>query len=245
MMRQFVQFHRSWDDQPALLHGNRHLHEDGSHGRSQLIRWNVELGEPGEDGLPSPSEFQSLARTEDAFVKAVEQDLDAIFVGVVTFDGMREYSFYCPPTERLERRMQALWKGQGWPTEVEVSDDPSWAHWEQVLCPTQAETRLFEDAVQLSELGEDPSGPPRCFEHRVLFVDGDGADAFIAALGAGGVAGQRCPAEQDADGGSLHPVIVRREDLLELRAVHSVSMGLSEAAQRFGGEYDGWRLAKV
>jgi hypothetical protein len=245
MIGRFIQFQRTWEGLPALLHGDRHLREHTDPAvRPRLLRWNVEIGEAGATELPSPTELESLARVEGPFLRSAEQDLDAVLAGVVTCDGMREYSFYCPPLANLEARAKALWKGQGWECSAEVEDDPEWQHWIQVLCPTAAEERLFEDLVQLTVLDRDPGGPPALLEHRLLFPDGEAARAFAEALRGPGLEAEAGPVVGDADGGELHPVLVRRIQRLHLAEVHGATRHLMELAESKGGAYDAWRLVE-
>jgi hypothetical protein len=92
----------------------------------------IPLHSPDKRGLPLPAELDELAEVEDLIVEKVAGQ--AVMVGAITTNSMREFVLYTDKAEWIEgfdHAMQAAVKGHR--VQVMAKTDPKWAVYSQFV----------------------------------------------------------------------------------------------------------------
>lgn len=89
-----------------------------------LVKWAFQ-GDPA--GLPSGADQAQMERFENRLVTAVELDLAAVLVAVITTGGVRTWALYGRSVKTFSDRLHAMPQEQAqYPIDVEARDDPRW-----------------------------------------------------------------------------------------------------------------------
>jgi hypothetical protein len=99
-----------------------------SHPHRLSITWAY--ADEGSGQLPDNQVAQEMERFEDHLVDAVEADAHAALVGVLTFDGARQWVFYTRDFSEFAQRLSRLpdYHGEPYPIELVTEKDPTWSY---------------------------------------------------------------------------------------------------------------------
>jgi uncharacterized protein (TIGR01619 family) len=222
-----------------------HLERAPDAERPWLVSVRVPLRAPRPDGLATNAEATELGQIEDALVRSLEAHCSAIFVGRMTWNGVRDLFFYCKRTEPLEQALGAALEGaQPRRLLTRKQSDAEWKHYLDVLYPGPLELRWMKDRRVVEALAEagDKSDIARPIDHHARFTVRASAEAWARAVRQMGfdVAIERD--EGTSEAWSAHAV---REDPSELAHVHDIAERLLGLAEENDGTYDGWGCAVV
>ena len=213
--------------------------------RQWLVSIRLPLAEPRADGLASNPEATALGMLEDGLVRSLDAHCGGLFVGRMTWNGVRDLFFYVKRVEPLEQALAAGLAGSP-PRRVMTrkQKDAEWRHYLDVLYPGPLEWQWIKDrriVEQLAEAGDD-SAIARPIDHHARFAARAAAEAWASAVREMGfeVAIERL--ETGDETWSAHAV---REDPSELSHVHDLVESLYGLAEEHGGTYDGWGCAVV
>ncbi len=213
--------------------------------RPHLLRVAYPLGAPGPDGQPTAAEGEALARVEDALSSAFGA-IGAAYAGRITLAGTRAHLFYlaegAPAADALAAAAPGL---TGYQVSAQGEADPGWQAWSTELAPPPRARRWMDDRREVEALARqgERTGEARPIDHQASFPTAEAREAFSAEAAALGftLAARR----DDAPPPAPFAVDLRRDDLLTLRHIHSVSWSLLELAARHGGGYDGWEPGEL
>jgi regulator of RNase E activity RraB len=213
--------------------------------RPWLLSIRLPLREPRADGLATNSEATRLGEIEDGLVRSLEAHCGAVFVGRMTWNGVRDLFFYAKRTNELEQALGAALSG----TEprrllTRKQNDPEWKHYLDVLYPGPLELQWMKDRRVVEALTEagDKHDIARPIDHHARFGVRAAAEAWARAVRTMGfdVAIERD--EGTSEAWSAHAV---REDPSELAHVHDIAERLLCLAEENDGTYDGWGCSVV
>jgi regulator of RNase E activity RraB len=213
--------------------------------RPWLVSIRIPLRDPRPDGLASNAEATSLGSLEDGLVRSIDASCGGVFVGRMTWNGVRDLFFYVKRTETLEQALGAGLTGTE-PRRVMTrkQKDAEWRHYLDVLYPGPLEWQWIKDRRLVESLAEsgDKSDIARPIDHHARFADRSEAEAWAIAVRQMGfeVAIERVEGSEEA--WSAHAV---REDPSELAHVHDIVERLYGLAEEHGGTYDGWGCSVV
>jgi regulator of RNase E activity RraB len=214
--------------------------------RPWLISVRVPLESPRPDGLTTNAEAAALGKLEDALVRALDAHCGALFVGRMTWNGVRDLFFYAENETGLEFALGDAMQGLSTPRRVmsRKQKDPEWRHYLDVLYPGPLEWQWMQDRRVVEKLAEsgDKGAIARPIDHHARFEQRDAAEAWARAVREMGfeVAIER--REGGAEAWNAHAV---REDPAELAHVHDIAVRLFGLAEENGGHYDGWGCSVV
>ncbi|MFO0683994.1 MAG: DUF695 domain-containing protein [Sandaracinus sp.] len=212
--------------------------------RPWLLSVRLPLREPRPDGLTTNAEASELGKLEDSLVRALDAHCGGVFVGRMTWNGVRDLFFYLQRTETLEQALAAGLSG-GTPRRLMTRKqrDPEWRHYLDVLYPGPLEWRWIEDRrlVETLAAAGDKSDIARPIEHLASFASREAAEAWALSVKQMGFEVEI--ERTDGDGRwSAHAV---REDRSELAHVHDIVERLYGLAEEQEGTYQGWECAVV
>lgn len=131
----------SFQDKPVIMRVRGHLKHLVGHWRyprRMTVKWTIEHEIAA--GLPSGGELERMTGFEERLLDALEDDVQAIAIAVVTFDGAREWIFYTSNLdESLDRINRTFANEPPYPIEVIYVEDPSWAEYVGILRNCNAE----------------------------------------------------------------------------------------------------------
>ena len=213
--------------------------------RPWLLSVRLPLDDPRSDGLATNAEATRLGEIEDGLVRSLGAHCGAVFVGRMTWNGVRDLFFYAKRTETLEQALSVGLAGAGLgsagPRRVMTrkQKDAEWRHYLDVLYPGPLEWQWIKDRRIVESLVEsgDKSDIARPIDHHARFDARAKAEAWASAVREMGfdVAIERLEGSEDA--WSAHAV---REDRAELAHVHDIVERLVGLAEENQGTYDGW-----
>jgi len=244
------------DESPALFRVDVGWLEEGP---DTTRRWWLCVQQPftstNEDGLGTAQALDHAAAFEDRLVPLVEKACSAIIVGTVTTDGTRTFCFYGKTKAGLEAAAAAAALGSK--VEVQVEDDPQWEQFEETLAPDESQFRYINDMTVIQQLVEngDTLTTPRDIEHLAVFPSAGARDKFGDWCKKNGfkVANaykvDDADRDSDDDGDDSDPLVFALEFVhrapADIDAITPMTTKATDAADDFGGCYDGWQSAIV
>jgi hypothetical protein len=172
------------DNKPASVFGNFGLAgEAPKQDKPWLLLVFVQLKFPNDDGLTTKEEADDLWKLEDALVSAVQQQLDAEFVGRITTDSRRDFFFYAPREQSLDVVVAGALAPLGYSFDSDARRDPDWRFYFDTLYPSPVDWNVILNRRVIKNLidnGDDLSQPRRV-HHYVFFTSPDDRSRFIAA----------------------------------------------------------------
>jgi len=217
-------------------------------GRPWLVRVAITLQEPDEHGLTSNEEFAAIEPLEEGIVEAIEQGLDAVHVGCMTYSGQRVVVFFSPTSEGIDVALAPVM--QEYPTyEIRSAyqEDAEWSFYFEILLPTPIEIQSMSNSAVLQGLLEagDTLEEERPVSHWAYFPSEQARAQFISVV-------QELEFEVDQEslseeGEPPHPFGVQfeRVDHVDQTSIDQVTIELFGLALTLQGTYDGWETIVV
>lgn len=232
------------DEKPAMTRTNLALFDLAPiESYCTRIQFAVYYMDASESGLPSAEENPKLWEIEDALNEAI-QGLDVIDVGLMKWDGRINFFLYAKETEEgleqiervLVRTMNDRFESYRW--RIWFDEDEDWDCYFETLYPNKYSMQEIENNKVLQALqseGDDLS-QERLIEHWAYFQSEGARDAFMIKV----QTEQFEPFTNQVfkEGDYRYQVGVARSDCPD--EIHKLTCFLLDAAEEFGGFYDGW-----
>lgn len=195
--------------------------------------------ETAPNGMPASAEVnQELYAIEERLAE-MARARGAILVGRLTVAGRRELFFYAASDVAKALVNHAGQAFGDLDFEPLVNEDREWALYLEFLYPEPLDWQRIQNqkVVQILLDGGDDLSRPRKIDHFAYFPDEAARVAFINALGDGfTIDGATLDGERELPFAlAFHSV-----GPADLTSIEKVTIPLSVAAQKVGGNYDGW-----
>lgn len=202
------------------------------------IRLHLNL--PRDDGLSSQAEYKQLIAIEDALEAALCSS-EVGYVGRCTSAGSRDFYFYISSPDSWSSHVdRAMSTFPAYQYQVITEPDAGWTTYTEFLFPGPRDRQRMENrhVCEALEKNGDKLVVAREIDHWSYFPSAEAAQAFIADVT---TAGFQVRASRVLDeGANRHVVCLWRSDVPSFDNIDSVTLPLFEAAERHGGDYDGW-----
>jgi len=201
---------------------------------------NIDLQQPGADGLHEVEENSDLNDFEDAFENVVIKKLKGKYVGRCTGKGKRALYAYLPTTtdakEILEKALAPCTK---YDPELNITFNSDWSYYFEGLFPNPEELRVIlnEQVLRSLEEGGDPLDSPREIDHWIYFPSEETMETFKKGVVKDGFTVR---AEGKEDGDLPYSIHIAREDSVDRDSIHDLILDLFRKAEDLDGDYDGW-----
>ena len=212
-----------------------------------LLEIHVPMHSPRPDGLRSAEELEQLGSLEDQLVEALDQEVEAIYVGRAVHDGTTSLYLYVPVAHRdaldgLPDSTRAM-LGDYEP-DWRVSDDPEWEQYLEFLAPDTYAVQTISNRRLLAELtkGGDALDQTRLVDHFAYFPSRVHADQAAAALRA---AGFTTDDVNEKEGGEAFSLQFHRDDRLSQDRPDEFVAEILDVILPLDGSYDGWGALHV
>lgn len=218
-----------------------------------LLSIRVEMAMKREDGLRDARELDALGALEDQFVEALEDKVDAIYIGRVVHDGNTTMFLYVPEAHRAA--LETLPDLTGAPAEPylpkwAVADDPQWEHYIGFMAPDDyaQQTIWNRRLLQIFEEKGDVLDVLREVDHMAYFPTKENAESAAEQLRAHGF---NCddlepPTKQEGTeeerGWALQ---FHRDDMLAGGRPDEFVAEIFGIIKPLEGSYDGWGATHV
>jgi regulator of RNase E activity RraB len=209
-----------------------------SHPHMAFVR--LYMNQPRPDGLSSKEEFDTLIEIE----KLLEKTLcggEVGYVGRNTSGGCRDFYFYVSTTDDWQSKVDgALSAFRNYRYEAGTREDAGWSTYMNFLLPSKVDRQRIENrrVCESLEQNGDKLTAERAIDHWSYFPTPEAAAAYLADVASEGFQVRSKP---NSDEGTLRfGARVWRLDVPSYTNIDDVTLPLFEAAERHGGEYDGW-----
>ena len=217
---------------------------EGSASLDTVVRVRTSLAEPGEHGLGSQQEVESLDELLKRGVRDVGETIRVAWVASQRMNGSAQWWLYASRAhvERLRTEVVRAFSPRA--VDVKSEPDPEWAAYRKLL-PTRKEERELQDyrVVEQLKAHGDPLDPVRDVRHYAYFSSAESAGSFARAVAGRGF---ECEVRPAADGTAGRVcVVASRDDAVQWPAITEITSQVESLAEHCGGEYDGWEAALV
>jgi hypothetical protein len=113
---------------PIFIRSNTGLKEIAGHPEYPFqVGVAIPLKETNEHGLPTPMEQKSLDSIEDQIFEKLAHDNEVLIATILTFPGVREFSFYAGNKELVKSRFEELKKSiDSHELQLNIQEDKDW-----------------------------------------------------------------------------------------------------------------------
>jgi len=116
--------------------------------RKWLVRVAILLQNPDEHGMTSNEEFAAIQPLEEAIVDTIQQRLDAVNVGCMTYNGQRMVIFYSPTSEGVDVALAPVIQAHTpYELKTHAQEDADWGFYFNILYPSPYENQSDRKSV--------------------------------------------------------------------------------------------------
>ena len=197
------------------------------------------MNKPREDGLSSEEEFDTLIQIEEALECAFSETTHTIYVGRVTWGGVRDFHFYTDDKDKFKKNVAgSMSTFSSHKFVIKAHPDPEWNVYLNLLYPSPNNLQIIKNrrvCDRLEKLG-DSLVEKRPIDHWVYFSDEVSAKSYKKHVQDVGFALRefRTPDTSCKD----YTIQFWRHD--SPSDINTVILPLFERAVELGGTYDGW-----
>jgi uncharacterized protein (TIGR01619 family) len=206
----------------------------------------VYMKSPREDGLSSRAEFEMLGAIEDQLTKMMTEKFDAVFCGRITTDGRREFYYYAPHSEQLERAVEdTLSQFKGYESNCGWKEDSNWTQYVEVLYPSEEDRRRMENRKVLDVLEQkgDTLARPRDVWHWIYFRTDADREHFLVAVTPLEYRLQSRPDSKNKE--YPNGICIVRFQSVKSPEIDDAVIELFRLAREYRGDYDGWETQVI
>ncbi|MEW4565166.1 DUF695 domain-containing protein [Bremerella sp. JC770] len=216
--------------------------------RTWLIRVAIVLHHPDEHGMTSNEEFAAIQPLEEAIVDAIQQRLDAVNVGCMTYKGQRVIAFYSPTSDGIDVALAPVIRVHDtYELKNHAQVDADWGFYFNVLYPSPYENQSMQNSSVLRNLVEhgDTLAQERPVSHWAYFPSDQARAQFNSAVQAKGFQIEENREREGEDQPNRFGIRIERVDHVDQASIDQVTIELYELAKSLDGDYDGWETMVV
>jgi regulator of RNase E activity RraB len=205
-----------------------------------IAKLRLHYKQPDDSGLPTRDEFDAVCAVEDRIQDFVD-DIGDGYVGRITTQGKRIFYVYTRRTEaEWETFLAQLTKDTGYRFDLAFKDDAAHDDYQADLYPTQDDWQVISDMDVIESLKRngDNQDAQHKIEHFAYFPDAAAARDFIAWAESDRFT--HVPEHSGPTDDGRYGVVLYHLGVTSQAQVSSHTIALRRAAEKFGGEYDGW-----
>lgn len=180
-------------------------------------------------------------RRYDRLTGALGQKFGAVFCGRITTDGRREFYYYAPLSEKLDRTVEDTFSQfPGYEFDCGCKENAAWTQYLEVLYPSEESRQWMENRKVLDVLERegDTLQAPRHVWHWIYFRCDADRELFVAAVTPLEYRLQSRPDRKDKE--YAKGVCIVRFQSVKWHEIDDAVIELFRLARTHRGEYDGW-----
>jgi len=209
--------------------------------RPLLLRIEIPLLKPKDNGLPQREESSRLYALEDKITAVLQAGENAVLAGMIWWNGLRRLYYYCKSSFDAAGTVESL--GSEFPPHqysIEIIEDPEWEVFLEELYPNGLGLQYIRDRHTVDTLKKngDVLTAPREVRHWSYFPSEISRAEFIARIEEKGFA--RMAVSRSEEDQLPFVVSFSRTDSVTFESVQGFTQDLWILADGLGGQYDGW-----
>lgn len=216
--------------------------------KTWLLRVSIALQTRDDYGMATEEEFAAIQPLEESIVEALEQGLDAVHVGCMTYDGQRVVVFYSPTFEGVDVALApVMQKHSTHELRSSYQEDAEWGFYFEILFPTPYEMQAMSNASVLHGLLDagDTLEEARLVSHWAYFPTEQARAQFISSAQERGFQIDEESLQAESDPPNPFGVQIDRVDHVDQASINEVTIELFDLADSLEGTYDGWETFVV
>ena len=207
--------------------------------KPNVVWVSINMQNPREDGLSSNEESELLYAIEDNVVNNITNQHNAIFVGRLTSDGLRQLYFYFGDTADYEKTIvQSMSKYPTYEFEFGSKKDEEWDGYLNFLYPLPSQYQMIMNRrviINLEKNGDNLT-KERMVDHWIYFETENDLQNYISEIEKQNF--KVISSEKNKD--NIYVLNVGRVDKVDFNSVNDYTLYLWELADKYNGSYDGW-----
>jgi uncharacterized protein (TIGR01619 family) len=215
-------------------------------GRPNRLRVDVAMNYPSENGLPLQQEFDSLNDIDEKLAGSLTNKIDAVYAGHLYCQGTMSLYYYIDEKAAFESPLkEAMSAFPGYTYEIKVDRDAEWKDYTDFLYPAPIQMQGIQNQKTVMHLitSGDKLEMRRPVDHLIYFKNEVDIETFLGAIKGKGF---EVVNKAKTDVGEHHwTLLLRRDDLVDLKSVDEYTLFLWQKAQDAHGDYDGWESSIV
>jgi uncharacterized protein (TIGR01619 family) len=210
------------------------------------VAWiSVTLNDPNPNGLSTESEMDQLNAIEESLVKFFAQTYKAMYVGRVTGDGKRVFSFYIKDKAIKEKSIQKVFATfPSYKMQYIVKEDQKWDGYNNFLYPDSRQIQCMQNVHVLENLkshGDDLTKERRV-DHWFYFKtknDADNVKKEVLKLN------YEIQKIENIDNYEPYIIVLQiyRTDHVDLESINAIVLQLFDLSEKYNANYDGWETS--
>jgi regulator of RNase E activity RraB len=197
----------------------------------------VPFKSPGENGMGTDEERNAIAEFQET--------LEGSLPGLAPFarvcgGGNIDLWFYTSEEDADELDAAAASACPGYEVETAYGDDEEWSQYQEMF-PTEEDISTYFDHLLIARLEElgDTLATERPVDHAIYVAEEKQAEALATAAARQGME----VSEKSKSDDGTYLVQLTIEHAIDIDTITEMRSRLTELAEEFGGEYDGWQTA--
>lgn len=214
-------------------------------GAEALVRVEVELQDPRDDGLTSSEEFADLRKLEQV-LEACAETHHGLYVGRITWNGLRIFYIYAADPEPLMEALAETVRGvDDYTCVISCEADPDFETYTDTLYPTKVDWQTIQNRRVLEALEQrgDDCTALRRIDHWFYFDDEENRRSFRDVLEHRGY--HVADESMTGDDPPRYGLRVWHDEAPGFARINELTVDLLLHAEEFDGEYDGWETEIV
>lgn len=213
--------------------------------KPNLVWISVQMNNPGEDGLSSNEEFETLKTIEDRLHELIIARRNATYAGRLTTNGRRDFYFYMGDTTLYDKTIsESMVAFPTYSFDFGIKDDRKWEQYFNFMYPNPRQFQSIQNRRVIDNLEEqgDKLTTARPVDHWIYFKNDDDRNLFlknIKHLNFEIVSKDKTTSFGDFP----YKLHISRVDNVDYNSVDEYVLELFEIATECNGDYDGWETS--
>ena len=207
--------------------------------KPNIVWISIKMQNPKENGLSSSEESELLYAIEDNIANNITNQHNAIFVGRLTTNGMRQLFFHFGDTTDYEKTItQSMSKYPTYEFDFGGKEDKDWGVYLNFLYPSPIQYQMIMNGRVIRNLEQhgDNLTKERMVDHWIYFETENDMQSYISEIEKQNF--KVISSKQDES--KKYVLNVGRVDKVDFHSVNDYVLYLWELANVHKGDYDGW-----
>jgi uncharacterized protein (TIGR01619 family) len=213
--------------------------------KPNLFWVSVNMNNPGQDGLSSKEELNTLAAIEDKLQEFIIGKHNSIYAGRLTTDGRRDFYFYIGNTALYDKTIsESMIAYPSYTFDFGIKEDRLWESYFNFMYPNPRQFQSLQNrrVVDNLEKNGDTLTKARQVYHWIYFKTDNDRKTFLSKIENlnFNIISEN---EETSFGNFPYKLHISRVDNVDLNSVDDYVLSLCQLAADCNGDYDGWETS--
>lgn len=209
--------------------------------KPRRLRVDIIMNSPGENGLPTQSEFASLNGIDEKLSVGMKRNIGAIYAGHLYCQGTMSLYYYLGNDDEFETEIsESMSSFSNYKYSYKLDEERNWESYIEFLYPLPIQMQSIHNRKVIDYLRNngDRLNKKRTVDHLIYFKTENDLSGFLNEIKGKGfqvVSKERTDLEE-----YTWSVLLRRDDPVDPESVDNYVLYLWQKAHDANGDYDGW-----